>query len=48
MIIACDTSPYELGAVLSHIMPDESERPCLLQELSQMQREITPKLKRRR
>ena len=29
MIIACDTSPYELGAVLSHIMPDESERPIM-------------------
>ena len=29
MIIACDTSPYGLGAVLSHIMPDKSERPIM-------------------
>ena len=26
MIIACDASPYGLGAVLSHIMPSKSER----------------------
>ena len=29
MIIACDTSPYGLGAVLSHIMPNKSERPIM-------------------
>ena len=27
MIITCDFLPYGLGAVLSHIMPDKSERP---------------------
>ena len=25
--IACDASPYGVGAVLSHIMPDGSDRP---------------------
>ena len=29
MVIACDPSPYGLGAVLSHIMPDKSERPIM-------------------
>ena len=30
MIIACDASPYGLGAVLSNIMPDKSERPIMV------------------
>ena len=29
MIIACDASPFGLGAVLSHIMPNKSERPII-------------------
>ena len=29
MKIACDASPFGLGAVLSHIMPNKSERPIM-------------------
>ena len=27
LILACDASPYRVGAVLSHVMEDKSERP---------------------
>lgn len=27
LVLACDASPYGIGAVLSHIMPDKQERP---------------------
>ena len=34
MIIACNASPYGLGAVLSHMMPNKSEKPIFFfQEL---------------
>ena len=29
MIMACHTSAYGLGTVLSHIMPDKSEKPIM-------------------
>ena len=27
IIQACDFSPYDVGAAISHVIPDESERP---------------------
>ena len=29
LIVACDASPCGVGAVLSHLMPDRSEKPII-------------------